>query len=274
MGKKIFHFDLDGTLLNDEKMLTDKTRQALEVFVDKGNHFVINTGRAIDSAKKVYEDCRMNFKGSFLVGFNGCQIYDVDKDELVYRETMELSLVKEVFKVALRHGIHCHTFTDDTIISPDNGECMQYYKKVIKTPLIVTDDIYSQLTVNPSKCIAIELHDHDKMENFRKEVASLAPDKLKVMYSNDYYLEIFPQNAGKGAAVKKLCQMLEVDIKDSYAAGDQQNDIDMIQTAGCGIAMLNAVDALKQAADRITKKDNNNDGLYDEILQACQIENI
>ena len=53
-----------------------------------------------------------------------------------------------------------------------------------------------------------------------------------------------------------------------------QNDIDMIQTAGCGIAMLNAVDALKQAADRITKKDNNNDGLYDEILQACQIENI
>ena len=68
--------------------------------------------------------------------------------------------------------------------------------------------------------------------------------------------------------------MLEVDIKDSYAAGDQQNDIDMIQTAGCGIAMLNAVDALKQAADRITKKDNNNDGLYDEILQACQIENI
>ena len=99
------------------------------------------------------------------------------------------------------------------------------------------------------------------MERFRKEALEIAPDKLSVMYSNAFYLEIFPKEAGKGSAVIRLCDYLGIPVKDSIAAGDEQNDISMIKAAGTGIAMLNATNAVKESADVITEADNDHDGL-------------
>ena len=268
MSKKIFFFDLDGTLLNSEKKVSPKTLDALKRFTDAGNHFAISTGRAIDSAMAVQKELGLFFPGTFLVGYNGGQIYDCEKKELIYRSQIPFDLVQKCFEVAQKHDIHIHTYNDNNILSPDNGECMVYYRRVIKTPLIVTSDILSELEYGPSKCIAIELHDHDKMENFKKEVEALAPDMLSVMYSNAYYLEIFPKEAGKGSAVVRLCDYLNIPIENSLAAGDEQNDISMIKAAGTGIAMLNATDAVKESADMITKTDNDHDGLSSFILDA------
>ena len=64
MNKKIFFFDLDGTLLNSEKKITPNTLNALKRFTDSGHYFCINTGRAIDSAKAVYDGLGLDFKGS------------------------------------------------------------------------------------------------------------------------------------------------------------------------------------------------------------------
>ena len=74
--------------------------------------------------------------------------------------------------------------------------------------------------------------------------------------------------AGKGSAVKRLAEILSVDIKDTYAAGDEQNDISMIKAAGCGIAMVNGTDLVKKSADVITTYDNDHDGLAEFILGA------
>jgi hydroxymethylpyrimidine pyrophosphatase-like HAD family hydrolase len=95
-------------------------------------------------------------------------------------------------------------------------------------------------------------------------------DKLTLLYSNPYYLEIFPSEAGKGSAVKRLADILGVDIKDTLAAGDEQNDISMIQAAGCGIAMVNGTDLVKESADVITTYDNDHDGLAEFILGAIE----
>ena len=268
MSKKIFFFDLDGTLLNSKKEITSKTMEALKRFTDAGNHFAISTGRAIDSAMDVQKELGLFFSGTFLVGYNGGQIYDCDNKELVYRAQIPLNLVKKCFDLAKEHNIHIHTYNDDHILTPDDGECIDYYRRVIKTPYIVTDDVTKELEYGPSKCIAIELHDHEKMERFREEVLKIAPDKLSVMYSNPYYLEIFPSEAGKGSAVIRLCDYLDIPIENSFAAGDEQNDISMIKAAGTGIAMLNATDMVKDNADVITESDNDHDGLAPFIEKA------
>ena len=145
---------------------------------------------------------------------------------------------------------------------------MEYYRRVIKTPLIVTDNVMQYITEPPSKMIAIELHDHDKQERFRKALQEMVGDKLTLLYSNPYYMEIFPSEAGKGSAVKRLADILEVDIRDTYAAGDEQNDISMIEAAGTGIAMINGTDIVKESADVITESDNDHDGLREFILGA------
>ena len=93
MDKKIFFFDLDGTLLNSEKKITPNTLDALKRFTDSGHYFCINTGRAIDSAKAVYDGLGLEFKGSFLCGSNGTEIYSVD-DEVLFPEGIEV--IREV----------------------------------------------------------------------------------------------------------------------------------------------------------------------------------
>ena len=268
MGKKIFFFDLDGTLLNSEKVITPKTMEALRIFTNAGNHFCINTGRAIDSARAVYDGLGLDFKRSFLAGSNGTQIYSIDEEKYVYKTGVDLELVPKILDLADEYGVHCHTYNETHIVSRHDGECMNYYRRVIKTPLIVTDNVLSELKEPPSKMIAIELHDHDKQERFRKALADMVGDRLTLLYSNPYYMEIFPSVAGKGSVVKRLADYLGIDIKDTYAAGDEQNDISMIEAAGCGIAMINGTDIVKASADVITKLDNNNDGLAEFILGA------
>ena len=268
MGKKIFFFDLDGTLLNREKRITTKTLEALKKFTEAGNYFCINTGRAIDSAKAVYTGLELDFKGSFLCGSNGTEIYSVDENRYIFKIGVPLELVPKILDLADEYGVHCHTYNEDHIVSRHNGECMDYYRRVIKTPLIVTEDVLEYVKEPPSKMIAIELHDHDKQERFRMALKDMVGERLTLLYSNPYYMEIFPSEAGKGSAVKRLADLLGVDIRDTYAAGDEQNDLSMIQAAGCGIAMINGTELVKENADVITRFDNNNDGLAEFILGA------
>ena len=268
MGKKIFFFDLDGTLLDSKKRITARTMEALKKFTDTGNYFCINTGRAIDSAKAVYEGLGLDFKGSFLCGSNGTEIYSVDEKKYLFKIGVPLELVPKILDLSEEYGVHCHTYNRDHIVSRHDGECMDYYRRVIKTPLIVTRDVLEYLKEPPPKMIAIELHDHEKQERFRMALQDMVGDKLTLLYSNPYYMEIFPSEGGKGSAVKRLADILGVDIKDTYAAGDEQNDISMIEAAGVGIAMINGTDLVKQSADVTTKFDNDNDGLCEFILGA------
>lgn len=268
MSEKLFLFDLDGTLLNKEKKITEKTMEALKKFTDAGNHFCINTGRAIESARAVYDGLGLDFKGSFLCGSNGTQIYSVDEEKFIYKTGVPLELVNKILDLSEEYGVHCHTYNETHIVSRHEGECMDYYRRVIKTPLIVTEDVLSVIHEPPSKMIAIELHDHDKQERFRKALAEMVGDRLTLLYSNPYYMEIFPSEAGKGSVVKRLADYLNIDISDTYAAGDEQNDISMIEAAGCGIAMINGTDIVKACADVVTRFDNNNDGLAEFILGA------
>ena len=264
--RKIFFFDLDGTLLTTKKDISPRTMDALKKFTDAGNYFCINTGRAIDSAKAVYRGLGLNFKGSFY--------YDkplrraVFEEKYVYKTGVPLELVPVIMDMAKEHDMHCHTYNDTHIVTAMNGECMEYYRRVIKTPLLVTDDVVKELTSPPPKMIAIELHDKVKQENFRKALDEVVGDKLTLLYSSPYYLEIFPKEAGKGNAVKRLADILGVPIENTYAAGDEENDISMLEAAGVGVAMLNAKDAVKKVSDVVTSYDNDHDGLADIILGA------
>ena len=270
MGRKIFFFDLDGTLLTTDKKISLKTLDALKKFTDAGNFFCINTGRAIDSAKAVYDGLGLDFKGSFLCGSNGTEIYSVDEDRYVFKIGVPLELVPRILDLAEEYDVHCHTYNEDHIVSRHDNECMKYYRRVIKTPLIVTDDVMAYLKQPPSKMIAIELHDREKQERFRAALQKMVGDRLTLLYSNPNYMEIFPSEAGKGSAVKRLAEILGVDEKNTYAAGDEQNDISMIEAAGCGIAMINGTDMVKESADVITRFDNDHDGLAEFILRAIK----
>ena len=109
--------------------------------------------------------------------------------------------------------------------------------------------------------LAISLHDFEKLEAFRKGISGWAQGKIQTIYSSSIYLELFRHDAGKGSAVRFVCDYFGVPLSDAYAAGDADNDISMLEAAGTGIAMLNASEKVKRAADVVTELDHDKDGL-------------
>ena len=258
---KILFTDLDGTLLNKESKVSARTKKFLDEFTAAGNKLVLSSGRPLDSIIEVKEKSGLDYDGVIIIASNGTQIYDCDSKTAILEKRMPLSYVSYLQEQARVYGVHIHTYTDDAIVCDSEDEEIIYYRRRIHLPLVIADDYASALTQGPFKMLAIDLKAHDKLTNFRASISGWAEDKISSIFSNDYYLELFVHDAGKGNAVRYVYEHFGVSKDDTYAAGDAQNDISMIEAAGCGIAMLNAPDIVKKAADVITPKDNDNDGL-------------
>ena len=270
MNKKLFLFDLDGTLLTDEKKVSSKTMAALQRYTEAGNVFAICTGRAVENALEVQEKLGLAFPGSYVVGYNGGEIYDYSAGKSIYRTGVPPEIVEPILDLAADMGIHCQTYNQKYIICRNYNENLTFYRRYLRTSVIITDNVMEELAVDPGKMIAIEIHDRPKIEAFRDEMVRRYGDRLSIMFSNPWYLEIISKEASKGNALVKLAEYLGIPVRDTYAAGDEENDISMICAAGCGIAMKNGNPAVRAAADIVTDKDNNEDGLVPLLEQAAR----
>ena len=259
---KILFTDLDGTLLNSEKQIGDYTRKVLDLWAKAGHKLVLCSGRDINSVRSVKEYLNLNYPGMYLIGYNGGQIVDCETGKTIYQVSLTYDQILYVKEAAEKWGLHFHTYTDTNIISPSDDEALHYYQRVIKTPVIISEDVKEVKESGSCKCLIIELHDLEKSEAFRKSLLPWAEKEgITLLYSNPYYLEVFPSVSGKGASVKKLCELLSINPALSVAAGDAGNDISMIEEAGMGIAMANGSEDIKMAATTITAYDKDHDGL-------------
>jgi Cof subfamily protein (haloacid dehalogenase superfamily) len=264
-NKKILFTDLDGTLLDDDKQVSPRAREIFQRFCEAGNYFALSSGRDINSVGDVQKELGFDaFPHMFLIGYNGGEIYDCTAQKTIHKVGLPVKEAAFIIETALALGIHCHTYSNTHIVSPQNSEALTYYRRIIHTPLIIAPDIRTVLTEPPGKCIAVQLTDSVKLDELRHVIEKELPD-VTVMQSSPFLLEFFPASSGKGTAITKLCQILDIDIADSLAAGDQENDLSMLQAAGVGIAMANAIPSLKEAAAIVTEYDNNHDGLAVEI---------
>ena len=262
MPTKIFFADLDGTLLNDQKIITPLTLQTLKEWTDNGHKLVLCTGRALDSVKHVRETLGLaNFSNMYLIGYNGGEIFDCSSNQLLHRIALSYDHVKKCFEIAKKHKIHIQTFSDTHIITEQDDAELKFYKKAVHTPAIITDDYMSYLDKEPCKCLAISLHDKELMKTFSDDIMKELSPEVIAMTSTPNYVEMIPSTSGKGFSVQWLCNYLNIPIQNALAAGDEMNDLTMLKAAGISIAMQNGRDFVKEIATITTETDNNNDGL-------------
>ncbi len=261
----ILFTDLDGTLFNDNKEFTSGNRDAINRALDQGHQVVISTGRPLVSAKLQAETLQLDREGCYVIAFNGGEIYDFSAGKSIYKKTIPLDQVKYVFQEAESFGLHCQTYDDKQILCTRASDEVKRYHASTKVPFRVVPDVIEALPSPPCKMIVISFTDHEKLLRFRDSTAPWASGKLDRFFSNDWYLEHVPVGVSKGTAVRYLCEYLHADLADTIAVGDAENDIPMIRTAGLGVAMKNADAAVKEAADWITTRDNNQDGVAEII---------
>lgn len=268
MNTKIFFADLDGTLLNKQKQITPLTYQTLKDWTDKGHKLVLCSGRALDSVIHVRETLGLgDFSNMYLIGYNGGEIYDCTTKTLLNRIALSFDAAKKCFEIAERHDIHIQTFSDTHIITAKEDEEIIYYKKGVHTPVIYDEDFMAHLDKEPCKCLAIFLHNKELMETFTTDIKQELGAEVNVMTSTPHFIEMFPINSGKGFSVKWLCDYLNIPLENSLAAGDEMNDVSMLEAAGISIAMQNGRDFVKEISDIVTETDHNNDGLVPILKQ-------
>lgn len=258
---KILFTDLDGTLLNDSVRVSNYTKEILTKFTSEGNLLVPTSGRPLLSIQEVIENSGLSPFVSYIVAYNGALIWNNKENCEVHTWCLDKEIAARVQKISEDAGIHFQTYYDEHIITHREDEEINTYRTKIHLPVTYTPDPTGILGGDPYKALFISLDNHEALCKLRDEIRNQVSTPVNLVFSNSMYLECFNVDAGKGNAVKKLCQFTGVDISDTYGAGDAENDISMLEATGCGIAMLNATEAVKAISDVITDYTNDRDGL-------------
>lgn len=267
MKTKILFSDLDDTLLDVDKNVSAEDLSSIHEMIKAGHRFVIATGRPVYSAKVVAKRLNLYRDGIYLVASNGGMIYDCGREDFVSRVTVDPDLTGRMFDIAVSEGLHIHTYTDTHVVSVRETEEIKIYSQKISMPYRIVDKIPDDLPSPPPKFVVMSIKEGSRriLEDFRDRHLDLTEGKCQNVFSNDFLLEYLPLGVSKGIALRTLCDLLDIPVEASYAAGDEANDIPMLDAAGLGIAVHNATDEAKSHAGYVTRRTNNESAISEII---------
>ncbi len=262
---KIFFTDLDDTLLDSQKKVSPENQAAIHEALDAGHRIVINTGRPLPAALPLIRRTGLNRPGCYAITYNGGLIYDCGSGETLFKKTLTMEDVRYIFQEAAKAGLYAHTYDSRNLICPRcTGETLRYCANS-EIDWKEDPDFLEHLEEAPVKIIVIDFEDHQRLEDFRRSLAPWAKGRVSVSFSNAFYLEHVADGISKGGAMHFLCDRLGIPISRSVAAGDAENDIPMLQTAGLGAAVANASPETKKAADYVAERDCNHSAVAEII---------
>ena len=242
MNYKMIVLDLDGTLTNRDKVITDKTRQALMEAQKRGKKVVLASGRPTYGVVPLAEELELGKYGGCILSFNGGIIMDCRTGEVLFQKKLPAEANRKIIGLAQEERVSSILTYQDGLIITDNEEC----------PYVKIEAGINHLKVRQVGSMA--------------DYVDFSVPKFLMCDDGDYLAltEARVKAAlGRDFSVYRLSQLLKVlgiEREEMIACGDGYNDISMIQYAGLGVAMENAVLPVRKAADYVTLS-NNDDGV-------------
>ncbi len=240
--------DLDGTLLRNDGTISLENISAIEFFKSEGGTFTFVTGRMPFYTSDFYNAVKPNAPFGCV---NGGGLYDYIAEKYIWMCPMKddaVELIRCVDNKFPDVGIQVNTFYK-TYFCKENPT-MENFRKATKLDKIVCD--YTEINEPIAKVIFGSESNEEILEIEKNLLSHPMAEKFDFVRSERTLFEILPKGSGKGCAVKKLCEYLNIDINKTVAIGDYNNDISMLQAARLGIAVSNACPDVLKAADRIT----------------------
>ncbi len=243
--------DLDDTLLTDDKRVSEENRRAIEYFKSEGGLFTFATGRVPKGARPILEQVQPNAP---MVCFNGAGIYDVKKQQLVWTAELDeaaVEAVEYVDKTFPFSGIEI--CTEREIYFCKMNRLVQQHKELEHFPDNNSD--YHDVPRPWTKVLFIQ--EEEYVPQVRQALLSSPfTERYEFIQSSPYYYEMLPKGASKGAGLLELAKLMKIPAERTIAIGDNENDLSLINDAGVGVAVKNAVPEVLEAADYITVDNN------------------
>lgn len=257
--KKILVLDLDGTLTNDNKIITPKTKEALEHMLSLGHQVVLASGRPTVGVLPVARELQLQRYDSYILSYNGGSILNCKTNEVIYSRTLPDDIVPELFSLADKIPMGMMTYNDTGIIANmHHDEFMELEAGINHLALQHFENPLAQLNAPVNKCLGTT--SIEKAPQVEKLFDERFGKRISVSRSEPFFIELVPKGIDKAASLERLCELLHCSRNDMIACGDGFNDLSMIRYAGIGVAMENAQKPVREAADYITYS-NNDDGI-------------
>lgn len=270
MDRKILALDIDGTLTTSKKEISPKTKEALFKIQEAGHILVLASGRPTPGMKRYAEELELAKYGGYLLSFNGARITNCKSGDIIYAQTLPGSVIPGLYEFATRNHCGLITYYKDSVVS---GNGIDKYNELESSingmPLMEVDDFVGFVNYNVNKCLMTA--EPEKAERCLSELQEKYADILSIYRSEPFFIEIMPQHVDKANSLEHMLKLLKMEKKDLICCGDGYNDISMISYAGVGVAMANARDEVKAAADFVTGS-NDEDGLVtvvEKFIPGC-----
>ncbi|WP_435921664.1 Cof-type HAD-IIB family hydrolase [Paenibacillus sp. DYY-L-2] len=265
MRYKLIALDVDGTLLNDEHVLTAGTAETIKKIADEGTEFVLCTGRApVNSIPYMRE---IGLKG-YVITHNGAATVDVETEEIVHEFAMNPKGLNRYIDYCREHGVHYDINTTFALYVPGAAGLSQEALDMYHLYMMEPKDLpawadFSEPIVKMT--ITAEMKELDKIH---ADWNLWASEEFNILRSGDFFIDIMHKDASKGAALQKLAEKRGFRADEVMAIGNYYNDLTMLTFAGLGVAMDNSPVEVKAAANAVTAS-NNEEGVKLALEKYC-----
>lgn len=269
MKYKLVCVDMDGTLLNSRKIVSNINKSAIRRAHQLGVNIVVTTGRVYENA--AFYSKLIGVK-SPVIASNGAIIKDKNSDNIIYKKSLGIEKIKEIISICNKHKVGVNFNTHDSFICGSRFVYMLVSRLFLKSMGLSNKGKLNIEYVNGScklidkveqcyndiiKCEIIHINQR-KISTLKKELRELK--NIEVVGSSKHNIEITAKFVSKGKAVEILANHYRIQRQEIITIGDSENDLSMIEYGGLGVAMGNASEEIKSKADYITDT-NDNDGV-------------
>lgn len=269
MKYKLIAMDMDGTLTNSQKEISPKTKKILIQLQEKGVKLVLASGRPTPGLFKEAKELKMDQFGGYLLSFNGAAVHEYPSMRLIYSNTIDPHYILPIINNAKALNLGVITYkNNDLIVDDPKTYKADYEQKITGMNMKVVDDLRDYIDFAPNKFLISGPEQYLKtvFQDFKMPFGNL----LSIYTSAPFYVEVVSNGINKSVGLKHVAEDMKIEAENIIAFGDEMNDLVMIQYAGYGVAMGNAVKPVKLIADEITDT-NDCDGIAKTLSKIYSI---
>ena len=255
----IIALDIDGTVTDSKKRVTERTKEALYKAIDQGMKVVLASGRPEAGVALVAKEIGLDKKGGYLLCYNGGRIVDCVSRKGLLSKEVENRHLKEIFASCRKGGVVPVTYEGEDVISWDPyDEYAQIEVRINNINFRKVENLEDHITWDEPKVLIVGVH--DKLVPVEKDLKEKFGDNLSIYFSESFFLEVMAPGVDKAKMLGELATKLGSNIDRVLAFGDGLNDVKMLSECGYSVCMANGCPEAKEAADYITLS-NDEDGV-------------
>lgn len=268
MDIKLVAIDLDGTLLNSEKLLSKENKAVIKEAKEAGVQVVLCTGRPLRSMQHLLEEADLMDEEDIVITYNGGLIQKAKTGEIINEITFNREESLDIYQLGQQLNLPVNFIDLDYVYEPEypagaESIYMNASREIPKENALEFVDVDVKNLPHPFKINKIVMsRPAEELDAVIPKIPDTYHEKYNIYKSQSFILEVLPDHVDKGYSMRIIGDMLGLKEEQIMGIGDQENDLSLVKNAGFGVAMGNAIAPVKEAANYITKSNDENGVAY------------